>query len=88
MRIQDSGVYLASDESKNVNGKRFRAQGDNPYDSDNNVKQQTLVSELKKAKEESEGRGEEDDDGAFDPLIEQQHSYQQQLQPQHRLIVP
>jgi NAD(P)-dependent dehydrogenase (short-subunit alcohol dehydrogenase family) len=86
--ITEVFVYLASDESKNINGKRFRAQGDNHNDSDNNVKQLTLVSELKKAKEEGEGRGEEDDDGAFDPLIEQQHSYQQQLQPQHRLIVP
>jgi NAD(P)-dependent dehydrogenase (short-subunit alcohol dehydrogenase family) len=87
--ITEVFVYLASDESMNINGKRFRAQGDNHNDSNNNDKQQMLVSELKRAKDESEGRGEEDDDnGAFDPLIEQQHSYQQQLQPQHRLIVP
>ena len=86
--ITEVFVYLASDESKNINGKRFRAQGDNHYGSDNSFKQLTLVSELKKAKEEGEGPGEEDDDGAFDPLIEQQHSYQQQLQPQNRLIVP
>ena len=86
--ITEVFVYLASDESKNINGKRFRAQGDNHNDSDNNIKQLKLVSELKKAKEEGEGRGEEYDDGAFDPLIEQRHSYQQQLQPQHRLIVP
>jgi hypothetical protein len=47
-----------------------------------------LVSELKKAKEQSEGRGEEeDDDGAFDPLIEQ-NSFQQKLKPQNRLIMP
>jgi NAD(P)-dependent dehydrogenase (short-subunit alcohol dehydrogenase family) len=33
-------VYLASDESNNVNGKRFRAQGDNNHnDSSNYVEQ-------------------------------------------------
>jgi NAD(P)-dependent dehydrogenase (short-subunit alcohol dehydrogenase family) len=88
--ITEVFVYLASDESENVNGRRFRAQGDNHYDSDSNDKQLTLVSELKKAKEEGEGQGEEEeDDGTFGPLIEQQHSYQQyqQLQSQNRLIV-
>lgn len=79
-------VYLASDESKNVNGKRFRAQGYNYNDSDNYVKQLTLVPELKKAKEDGEG-GEEEDDGAFGPPIEQ-HSHKQQLQLQSHSIVP
>lgn len=79
-------VYLASDESKNVNGKRFRAQGYNYNDSDNYVKQLTLVPELKKAKEDGEG-GEEEDDGAFGPHIEQ-HSHKQQLQLQSHSIVP
>jgi hypothetical protein len=78
-------VYLASDESKHVNGKRFRAQGDNHNDSDNYVKQLTLVPELKKAKEG--GEGEDDDDGVFGPLIEQ-HSHKQQLQLQSHSIVP
>jgi NAD(P)-dependent dehydrogenase (short-subunit alcohol dehydrogenase family) len=37
-------VYLASDESKNVNGKRFRAQGDNNHnDSSNYVEQPALA---------------------------------------------
>jgi NAD(P)-dependent dehydrogenase (short-subunit alcohol dehydrogenase family) len=79
-------VYLASDESKNVNGKRFRAQEDNHNDSDNYVKQLTLVPELKKAKEEGKGE-EDDDDGAFGPPIEQ-HSHKQQLQLQSHSIVP
>lgn len=79
-------VYLASDESKNVNGKRFRAQGYNYNDSDNYVKQLTLVPELKKAKEDGEG-GDEEDDGAFGPPIEQ-HSHKQQLQLQSHSIVP
>ena len=79
-------VYLASDESKNVNGKRFRAQGDNHSDSDNYVKQLTLVPELKKAKEEGEGE-DDDDDGAFGPLTEQD-SHKQQLQLQSHSIVP
>jgi NAD(P)-dependent dehydrogenase (short-subunit alcohol dehydrogenase family) len=85
--ITEVFVYLASDESKNINGKRFRAQGDNHDNTDNNVKQLKLASALKKAKEEGEGRREEDYDGIFDPLIEQ-NSYQQQLQPQNHLIVP
>ena len=61
--ITEVFVYLASDESKDINGKKFRAQ----------------------TKEEGEGGGEEDD-GAFDPLIEQQ-SCKQQLKPQNHLIV-
>jgi NAD(P)-dependent dehydrogenase (short-subunit alcohol dehydrogenase family) len=40
-------VYLASDESKNVNGKRFRAQGDNNHnDGSNYVEQPMLVPEV------------------------------------------
>jgi NAD(P)-dependent dehydrogenase (short-subunit alcohol dehydrogenase family) len=38
-------VYLASDESKNVNGKRFKAQGDTHSDSDI-VKHPELAPEL------------------------------------------
>jgi NAD(P)-dependent dehydrogenase (short-subunit alcohol dehydrogenase family) len=82
--ITEVFVYLASDESKDINGKKFRAQGDSHDDSDNHVKQLT-ISELKQAKEEGEGGGEDDDD-AFDPLIEQQ-SYKQQLKLQNHLIV-
>jgi NAD(P)-dependent dehydrogenase (short-subunit alcohol dehydrogenase family) len=83
--ITEVFVYLASDESKNINGRRYRAQGDNHDDRDNYVKQLTLVSELKEAKEEGKGGGEEDD-YAFDPLIEQQ-SYKQQQELQNHLIV-
>jgi NAD(P)-dependent dehydrogenase (short-subunit alcohol dehydrogenase family) len=86
VEVTEVFVYLASDESKNVNGKRFRAQGYNYNDSDNYVKQLTLVPELKKAKEDGDG-GEEEDDGAFGPPIEQ-HSHKQQLQLQSHSIVP
>lgn len=86
VEVTEVFVYLASDESKNVNGKRFRAQGYNYNDSDNYVKQLTLVPELKKAKEEGKGE-EDDDDGAFGPPIEQ-HSHKQQLQLQSHSIVP
>jgi NAD(P)-dependent dehydrogenase (short-subunit alcohol dehydrogenase family) len=82
--ITEVFVYLASDESKVINGKKFRAQGDNHDDNDNHVKQLT-ISELKQAKEEGEGGAEEDDDGAFDTLIEQQ-SYKQQQERQNHLI--
>jgi NAD(P)-dependent dehydrogenase (short-subunit alcohol dehydrogenase family) len=85
--ITEVFVYLASDESRNINGKRFRAQGDNHGDSDNNIKQLTFASELKKANEDGKGWREDTDDNAFDPLIEQ-HSYQHQLRPENRLIVP
>jgi NAD(P)-dependent dehydrogenase (short-subunit alcohol dehydrogenase family) len=83
--ITEVFVYLASDESKDINGKKFRAQGDSHDDSDNHVKKLT-ISELKQAKEEGEGGGEDDDDGAFDPLIEQQ-SYNQQVKLQNHLLV-
>jgi NAD(P)-dependent dehydrogenase (short-subunit alcohol dehydrogenase family) len=86
--ITEVFVYLASDESKDINGRRFRAQGNDHDESDKNVKQPT-ISELKETKEEGEGGagGEKDDDGTFDPLIEQQ-SYKQEQEIQNHLIVP
>jgi len=39
-------VYLASDESKDVNGKRFKAQEDTHHESDNSVKQPELAPKL------------------------------------------
>jgi NAD(P)-dependent dehydrogenase (short-subunit alcohol dehydrogenase family) len=39
-------VYLASDESKDVNGKRFKAQEDSCNESDNSVKQPELAPKL------------------------------------------
>jgi NAD(P)-dependent dehydrogenase (short-subunit alcohol dehydrogenase family) len=83
--ITEVFVYLASDESKDINGKKFRAQGDNHDDSDSHVTQLT-ISELKQAKEGGKGGGEEDDDSAFDPLIQQQ-SYKRQQERQNHLIV-
>jgi NAD(P)-dependent dehydrogenase (short-subunit alcohol dehydrogenase family) len=46
--VVEAFVYLASDESKNVNGKRFRAQRDNNNhnDSNNYVEQQVLTQEV------------------------------------------
>jgi NAD(P)-dependent dehydrogenase (short-subunit alcohol dehydrogenase family) len=83
--ITEVFVYLASDESKDINGKKFRAQGDNHDDSDSHVTQLT-ISELKQAKEGGKGGGEEDDDSAFDHLIQQQ-SYKRQQERQNHLIV-
>jgi NAD(P)-dependent dehydrogenase (short-subunit alcohol dehydrogenase family) len=83
--ITEVFVYLASDESKDINGKKFRAQGDNHDDSDSHVTQLT-ISELKQAKEGGKGGGEEDDDSAFDPLIQQQSHKRQQERKDHLIV--